>query len=188
MTPFEKKTLCAWVSDRIDPFLDGDLPADERSEFESHLESCTGCRDELTLARTVLNELRGLPAQTCPDRAANIVVPVPLPDASPTRRWFAGWSFRPALAGALAVIVFTALFLVSRMDSGTEKTTDADIARARAEVEWTIALVGDVSRKAGRTVKEDVIEDRVVVPMRKAVHSAIIGDAPRSHSIETNGG
>jgi hypothetical protein len=74
------------------------------------------------------------------------------------------------------------------MDSGTEKTTDADIARARAEVEWTIALVGDVSRKAGRTVKEDVIEDRVVVPMRKAVHSAIIGDAPRSHSIETNGG
>ncbi len=195
MTPIEKKSLCVWVSDRIDPYLDGELSADESHVFDRHIDACVVCREELTLAETVLDKLRELPAQACPDRVTGALyagvetgpelAAVP---AVPVRRWFGGWFLRPAVAGMLAVIVFTTMILVGRMERGTNEATPDEVARATAEVQWTLAYVGNVSRWTGRTFQQEVLEERVVAPVRRAVHSVIDGSIPPRHPTETNGG
>lgn len=194
MTPIEKKTLCAWVSDRIDPYLDGELSAGDSRAFDDHTEACVNCREELTLAQAVLNELRDLPAQTCPDHVTGALYSgadtghEPAVGRIDLARRFGGWFLRPAVAGALVVIVFATLFLVGRMERGSNTITPDEVARATAEVQWTLAYVGDVSRWTGRKFEQDVLEERVVTPMRRAVHSAMEGNSPSPPTTETNGG
>ena len=195
MTPLEKKTLCAWVSEKIDPYLDGELSAEESRVFDHHIDACIDCREELTLAQNVLNELRELPAQSCPDRVTGSlyagVETGPELTAHQTvsvRRWLGSWFLRPAVAGVLAVIVFTTMFLVGRIERGTDEVTPDEVARATAEVQWTLAYVGNVSRWTGRTFQQKVIEERVVTPMRRAVRSALDADSSPPPTPETNGG
>ncbi len=195
MTPIEKKTLCAWVSEKIDPYLDGELSAEESRVFGRHIDACIDCRKELTLAQTVLNELRGLPAQSCPDRVTGSLYAdvqtgpeLAAHQTVPVRHRLGTWFLRPALAGALAVIVFTTMFLVGRIERGTDEVTPDEVARATAEVQWTLAYVGNVSRWTGRTFQQKVLEERVVTPMRRAVYSALNAYNPPPPTPETNGG
>lgn len=189
MTPIENKTPCAWVSDRIDPYLDGDLSEGESVVFDNHVDTCIDCREELTLAQTVLTELRSLPAQTCPNSVSEALYADVKSDAKRgIRPWFRGWFLRPAVAGALIAIVVTAMFLVARMERGTDAATPEEIARATAEVQWTIAYVSDVSRRTGLTFQQEVLEERVVTPMRRAVHSAIDVHGSQHPTTEHNGG
>ena len=195
MTPIEKKSLCAWVADRIEPYLDGELSADESHVFDRHVDACVDCREELTFAETVLSKLRELPAQSCPDRVTGPLYTsvetgpkLSVVQAVPVRRWPGGWFLRPAVAGMLAVIVFATMILVGRMERGTNEATPDEVARATAEVQWTLAYVGNVSRWTGRTFQQEVLEERVVAPVRRAVHSAIEGSFPPHNPTETNGG
>ena len=59
---------CLWTLDRIDPYVDGDLAAEEIAKVAGHLADCPDCREELALARAVAQELRTLPALECPPR------------------------------------------------------------------------------------------------------------------------
>lgn len=191
MTPIENKTPCAWVSDRIDPYLDGELSADESIVFDNHVDTCIDCREELALARTVLAELRELPEQICPDSVSESLysgMKSTTERETGARQWFSGWFLRPAVAGALAGIVFTAMFLVGRMERGADTASPEEIARATAEVQWTLAFVSDVSRRSGMTFQQEVLEERVVTPMRRAVHSAIDVHGPQHQTTEPNGG
>jgi anti-sigma factor RsiW len=58
---------CAWVRERIDPLLDGELAAAEEAKLQGHLSACPACRSEVALARSLQGALRdGLPPLTCP--------------------------------------------------------------------------------------------------------------------------
>src|SRR5439155_11483697 len=67
----ERRMLDRWT-DRLSEYLDGELPAAERAELESHLPGCAACRE-------VLDDLRGVMA-----RAAT------LEDRGPARDLWAG--------------------------------------------------------------------------------------------------
>ena len=45
---------------------------------------------------------------------------------------------------------------------------DAEVQRALAEVEWTLAYLSDLGRQTGETVRRDVIKERVVEPVQDA--------------------
>ena len=53
-------TPCAWT-DQLSAYLDGDLPAGERTALEAHLPSCGTCREVLDDLRLVVARARSLP-------------------------------------------------------------------------------------------------------------------------------
>lgn len=66
---------CEDVLERLEAFVDGDLPATEATALRAHFEGagpsaddgpCAACARELALARSVLEGLRGLPEESCP--------------------------------------------------------------------------------------------------------------------------
>ncbi len=58
---------CAWVRERIDPLLDGELGAGDEARLQGHLSACPACRSEVALARSLQGAVRdGLPPLTCP--------------------------------------------------------------------------------------------------------------------------
>jgi anti-sigma factor RsiW len=194
MTPTEKKTTCAWFRDRIDSFIDGELDTDELSVFETHSASCPSCREELELAQRVTAGLRDLPSQRCPDSVTDgvfgTIEPVHRqgPRESFLQRFFdrRGGLLRPAITGVALLIVIVSTVLIGRIRNGMEAVPPAEIARAEAELKWTLAYVGDLGRRTGLTVRNDVLGERVVEPMRRAVHTAIDGgSAATTHN---NGG
>jgi anti-sigma factor (TIGR02949 family) len=187
-------TNCEWVSDRIEIYLDGELATADMSSFESHLGACAHCAEELELAKRVLGELRNLPAQRCPDAVTSEVFESIGAEKTraaekPFRRWLAGWRYgllRPALVGSFMLIVTVSAVFVGRHYRSANRITPEEAAKAEAELRWTLALVGDVGRRTGLTVRDDVLGERVVRPMRRAVFSVLdVGTEPAS---DNNGG
>ncbi len=90
--------------DQLEEFFDGCLSAEERSEFEQHLESCPKCRSELPLMREVdslicdaWSEIK-LPS----DMKFDVVLASkPTVLASPKRERAIAWASLACLAGAI---------------------------------------------------------------------------------------
>ena len=180
---------CAWFRDRVDLYIDGDLAGEELERFEAHIDGCAACRGELELARQVVDGLRSLPGLACPDSvldeaAGRIDVKQPAAGRNRLREWLAGvriLTLRPALAAMTLVVVVAAVYMVSHEglmlpddpDSTQQLTavemTPQEVEAARQDVALAFAYVSKYSRKAGVIVKNDVIDERVVPTVRKAM-------------------
>lgn len=65
---------CRYVSSRIDPYIDGELPADEIAAIRSHVARCSNCASELARHRSVKKLVAALPAPPPPgDLEARLV-------------------------------------------------------------------------------------------------------------------
>lgn len=161
---------------RIEAYLDGDLDPAEAARLEAAIASDPALLDELEMARAVRQTLRGMSSEAPPPDLVPGVLAVARREAR--SEWLgrlrdgfriaflADW--RPALAmTALAVVVFAAV-LVDR-SGRREPVTDPAVAEALEQVKWTLAVVADVGRRTGRTVRDDVLEAHVVEPIQDAL-------------------
>lgn len=82
--------------DVIDRYVRGTMPLAERSEFEEHFLDCPECLEQLELARSLREGMKVCAAEPGA-RAATQLRP---------RGWF---SWRPAAAGAMAVLLLAAI-------------------------------------------------------------------------------
>jgi hypothetical protein len=57
---------CTEVQARLNDYLDGGLPADEKQAVELHLQQCSDCRKELNSFRSVLSQAAALPRSITP--------------------------------------------------------------------------------------------------------------------------
>jgi anti-sigma factor RsiW len=113
---------CDQAQQHLNDFIDGLLPAEERSRIESHLADCEGCRTELAELRDLLDTAAGLATGITPGRDlwpavnARITAPARLPRFS---------RLRPALAAAALVIIVAAasLTLPRAIERGLESIT-----------------------------------------------------------------
>src|SRR5206468_7903883 len=95
---------CAEALDLLEAYLDGDLPPGEADRVRRHLEACSACAAELSLAARIQGELRALPQPDCPPeviervRRAGRGEVVPFPSREGAPRW------RIAAAAALVAL------------------------------------------------------------------------------------
>lgn len=188
MTRSEKSTACMWTQERIEAYIDGDLPGEEAARLDEHLQGCTVCSTELALASELRQTLNTLPQQSCPDRVSDAVMDQVHADLR-AERWrrvrdgLAGWlhpAWRPAMATAvLAVLLVAALFL-SRPEQPASRFSAEEVAAAEVEAKWALAYIGEIGRRTGYLVRDQVIEAQVVVPARRAVDT--IREAESLHS------
>lgn len=186
---------CLWVLDRIDPYLDGELDAGDTAEFEKHIAGCAGCRNELALARAVLDELRGFPGLECPRRvvegaaerceAGRTGSRGTAARRHPARRildWFRSPgvpALRPAMAVMVVLIAAVSVFVVSRHGQSPfhqareEALTEQEIELAKLDAMLAFAYLGKYSRRTAEIVAEDVIRQRVIEPLGDTITQPI---------------
>lgn len=177
MTPPEEQRNCTWVQERLEAHLDGNLTAGEGAELDRHLQQCPACARALAQARQVQEMLRGLPLQVCPDRVAEAAWSRAPQDLRVTRRhglqtWLAGWRlhpWRPALVVMAALVLAVAATLGIRHQESRAEVSPAELARAELQVRWTLGYLGQLSRRTGLTVRDQVIRERVVKPLQKTM-------------------
>jgi anti-sigma factor RsiW len=202
MSRSNHNTNCTWVHGVIESYLDGELTQHERAMFEDHLGQCARCRQELSAAESVLGELHVLPMLKCPDRVTDQVfehvdslAQEPKAGRSGTPggllgRWLGGRYFglpRPAVTGALVVVIIVSSIFVGRLSRPTEQITPAQIAEAEAAVKWTFAYVNQVGRRSGFAVRDEVFGTGVMQPVRRVVRSALVTNDTEQHVPQEDG-
>lgn len=164
MRPSEEIT-CACVRDMIDPYLDGEVSGEDASRFESHLLSCPECAEELAFAKRTQHTLRHLPEQRCPDSVVYAVVDrIGSERPAPQRRRPQVW--RHAAVAALVLAVAVAVLVGDR--PSRPSVTPEELALAEQQVRWTLAYIGEISRRTAFTVRDDVLESRIAPPVQRA--------------------
>jgi len=170
------ESLCQWVSENIESYLDGDLPPSERAMAESHLGQCATCAQELELAQRVTGSLRALPIMECPERVTDAVYG--RIGASRKKRVSSRFSldrllsprfWRPALAGAVTVLLVAMIAVVGNRKQVAPTISARDLARARVEVKWALACVNQITQRTSQMVKDELLDPRVIRPVVRAV-------------------
>jgi anti-sigma factor RsiW len=191
---------CSWTRERIDAYIDADLSGNERGRFEEHVGRCAECKDELSLASTMLSELRALPSQPCPpqvvDRVFNeIPGAADVADGPMEERgsFVSRWLFaprlralRPVLVSVFVVVVAASALFVGRVSRTPAPPTTEEVEHAEAALKWTLAYVNNVSRRTGLAVRDEAIGVGIIQPVRRAVHTVVDEDASKPE--EQNGG
>ncbi len=165
--------LCQKFEDLIDAFLDEELDASLKSDFETHIQTCADCREALAFAKRVHHSLSALPQQNFSrERSAAVIAEARREQAKARRAVFTSYftrftSFRPLAAVASFAVVL--LIILFSLPDGSKKPnfTPEELARAEREIKWTLAYLNDISERASLVVKDDVIEAHVIAPIQK---------------------
>ena len=151
---------CNWVGERLEPWIDGEVPAPDATRVADHLAECAACRGEMTRARRVATGLRALPRLDSPVEvmegvAARVQRARRLRRA---RRWIA----------AAAVVIAAAGLGLYRQHQGQR----ARVEEATVAARYALAVVGRASRTAGRQVSERFAVRPVAAVVRRPVVGA----------------
>ena len=148
---------CSWTQERIETYIDGELTPAEQTRLEAHAATCAACAAELEDARRLVGALRDLPSLTCPDAVSQT-----LHDRIRQARWRRwGWAY-----AAAAVLTLIAGYHLFDSEPVPPAFSPQEIAQARRQVEWSLAYLGDLNSRMGTTVRDDVIQPRLVQPLR----------------------
>jgi anti-sigma factor RsiW len=96
---------CREIEDRLDDYVDGELPEGEFQEMELHLASCAACRNAERQLRRLLAEARALPRERTPSRD----LWPGITERLETRRFGGNWTF--LAAAAILVLALAGVFL-----------------------------------------------------------------------------
>ena len=159
-----------WMDARVEAYLDEALSIDEQARFEHALAADADWEAELFLARQIRDGLRALPHPECPPHVTAAVLAKVRRQAHASwidrmetwlqEQWLALW--QPALAMAVLLLLVVSASLIGRPQQQEPAYAEAEIQRAMQEVQWTLAYLSEVGRQTGKTVRDDVIADRVV--------------------------
>ena len=163
---------CEWVRDHLEVLVDDEIdstPAD-RAALERHVAACDACARELAWARRVRDELRAMaftsisPAVLAQaEKQIAAATPAVVPLRPPVR------SLRRAFIVAAAAIVIVA---VSVADQRRRAAHDVAVEEAAREAAIAFAYLGKYTRRAGEIVESEVIEQRLRLPVEKAMQKS----------------
>ena len=155
---------CSWTQERIEAYIDGELTPVEQGRLEAHAATCAACAAELEDARRLVGALRTLPSLPCPDEVSQALQDRIHQTRQDRWRTAAKRWYKPlAAAAVLALIAGRFLF---DPEPAPPAFSPKEIAQARRQVEWTLAYLGDLNSRMGTTVRDDVIQPRIVQPLR----------------------
>ncbi|MDZ4700502.1 MAG: hypothetical protein SH809_12415 [Rhodothermales bacterium] len=159
----------AWIDERLEAFLDGDLPPEELARMERVLANDPTWHVRLTLATRIQAELRASFTPAVPAGLTRVIL-------SRARRahraqvWGDWWrtglqtflarfraAWQPALALTSIAALATFLYLAGGFNaSRTAPATVPDVEQALAEVKWTLGYISKTGRKTGESVQSAI--------------------------------
>lgn len=171
---------CEWVREHLEVLVDDDVdstPA-ERVALEHHVAACDACARELAWARRVRDELRAMAFASVStavveqaERQIRAASPAVVPLRPPVRR------FRRAFIVAAAAIVIVA---VTVADQRRRAAREVAVEEAAREAAVAFTYLGKYTRRAGEIVESEVIEQRLLLPVGKAMQRSGVTETKSS--------
>ena len=191
---------CAEVEAQLEAYLAGELAPAVESRLATHLMACRRCAAEVALGERVAFELSALPAFDAPPelitrlkRAARET-----PRGREARRLPAVAALRRrrrlvplALAAALMAALGLGWWQRARPvappvgPAQTSPPTVAEIAAAEQEARYALALVARLGRRAGEEIRQEVLIERIAVPLVRGVGGPLQRAAMKSGGMES---
>ena len=166
----------------LEAYLDGDLSPAEARRLEAFARIDAEAREDLHLARLVQHRLQALPPLVCPPDVTSAVFDYARRAA---RRGFverirsflsANWAtvIRPSMAvGILAAVVVVGTLNTRPIPEPRQTAqTSEEVGKALDEAKWVLAYLSDIGLKAATSIRDDVLEERVVAPVNRALGAA----------------
>lgn len=167
-----ERTVCEQMQDLIETYLDGAGTRAQTSAFESHVETCNECAAELALARQVRTGLDSLPLQNCPVFVSEAVLDYAAARPLAARRPWWSLVWRPALVGAVAVLLLAITGYVGQNGKqATPQFTHAELEQAQKQAKWTLVFINQLSRRTATNLKQDVIDPHVSRTLQRIINS-----------------
>src|SRR5258708_2515130 len=117
--------VCETWTEKLDAYLDGELPAAEARALGEHLRGCSSCAAESLRRVQQKRALQAAGKRFTPDPAFRARIQKSI-GASKSRRWSRVWF--PALAGAMALLIVGVLFLNFNRDRRSEQRLLGELA------------------------------------------------------------
>lgn len=178
----------AWFDERVEAYVDADLPPAEMSVFAERLRRDGDLRRQVAIAERISLSLAARPRPVALPPLRDRLAAIPTtPDRFDRRsaglsvvrmlRWPAG------LAAAAALAFLTIRIGIDAPTHGAVPAatpyTQAEIDKALREAKYALAIVSDAGKHAGQTVRETVIRRNVVDPVNRAFEATVFGpEAP----------
>lgn len=161
------------MDERIDRWLDGELDEEAVAALEADAAADPNIEREMRLAQAARSALASLPRPVCPPEvaaAAKAAARADRPDRAPLRN-----ARRRAAAFAVAVVLIaTSLVLISRQPAEPQPT-HAEVQKALDDIQFAFAVVADVGKRTGESVRDEVFTDATIRPIRRAVDDVFPG-------------
>lgn len=156
----------------LDDYLDEELTAETRSEFEGHLRRCPECRRELESLQSLLDRTHELEAEIRPARDLWPGIETRVRDlTAPDRQW---WSQLAAAAVILVILsIPLSVWWAGRQPSETEATIEIGASDRGLAVQANLARSEDgvmlprTDLAAAIERRRDVVEDRTLVVLEE---------------------
>ncbi len=178
---------CSSAETLIEAYLDDEIAAGDRAAFETHLARCESCTGDLALARRIQGELRELPPLACPPAVSRKVLDHAAahpPWSQRLRSWWSVKLWQPAFALLLAAALGVGYWRLSEPPPPPDASpySEAEIARAEAELKLALAYLGDISQKASDSFGTE-LGNRVLAPVGRSLAGALLpqlqGETPK---------
>lgn len=171
------------MDDRIEAYVDGELPPDERATFERVLDDHPHWTQQVRQAKRIRNELNAMPVPACPPQVTQTVLAHTRSAGSPLN-WSTVWrqfwdrfdaltrlSWQPVAAMATLVLIVVASVWVSPAPTDLETTrySAAEVERAEAQAKWALAYVAQVGTETQGTLQREVFQEQIADPTRRAL-------------------
>jgi hypothetical protein len=167
----------AFVQEHADEYVDGALDAGVARLVEHYGRKYPECAQEIEVARMVRDGLRSIEAPPCPESVVTSVFSrISMSRRNAVRKAISEKfvllqpMWRPVLALGAVVVVVLAILV---REPVSQEYSQAEIDQALREVKWTLAYLGDVGKRTGETIRDDVLAAHVVLPINETVRSTL---------------
>ena len=159
-----------WFDERIEAYLDDELPAGERRLFEAQLRLDETLQRELDRARAIAGALRA-PDLNCPPHLEQAILQSVGEQPSNFRKRI----LAPlALAASLLLAVGVGFELgVSQGPDPAAAPSTTELERARTELAVALGVLDQVSNKAQRKVEHYWLHDGMVEPLQRGLGKVV---------------
>jgi len=155
-----KELTSMWYEQRVEAFIDGELPDNEARLFAARLKIDKPLRQSVEMAITLQGALHALPQQKCPLSVTQGVMAAT--GASPSRWWRLDWGW-PALATAAVLVMALSLPLLKTNEP--QQPSAAELAQARRDLAIAMAYLEHASSIASHQVGRQLLNEGFVRPL-----------------------
>lgn len=147
-------------------YIDGEMDAAEKQQFELYLDKSGNAQEHLRMAEAIKDQLAELDLPVCPPRLATEV----LNKTAPSRNmWRGKYRFGLALAASLVIAV-----LVWKPDH--TNSPPPEVEQAIEDAKWAVAFVSDLGRTSRTGNRAEILETGVVDPVQQALDYLFVSE------------
>lgn len=171
--PENPRVDTADAGERLEAYLDGELSPSEEEAMAGELERSARLRREFERAREVRAALRALPEMDASPITLRRVLNQAREKAGTDRKVATPRRRRLAVALAATLAVAALGLSIWRSLEAPPEPDATEVARAVEEARWVLARVDRLTRKAGATMRDDVLTKYIVAPTRRGVETSL---------------